>query len=91
MAETEELEGEDQQLRRLAALEHRARECFEVAESSREKLAALKTIADLVLAQLKLKKEMVPKEEVESVEFYEEQLRNFTYRVNELSRRRRGL
>jgi len=83
-------EAGDDLAKSLGAIEYHGWKCFEEAESVREKLAALKAITDLVLLQLRLKKDAVQKEDTESVEFYVEQLRRLGERVRQLAARRRG-
>ena len=83
-------EAGDELTKSLGAIEYHGWKCFEEAESVREKLAALKAITDLVLLQLRLKKDAVQKEDTESVEFYVEQLRRLGERVRQLAARRRG-
>ena len=75
-------------LKRLEALEYHAWRCYEEAAGARDRMAALKLISELVLSQIKLHKESVCREEVEGVEFYEEQLRELGERVGEFLKRR---
>ncbi len=90
MSDEKQENGHEEQLTRLELLEYHAWKCFEEAVSWKERLAALKTVAELVITQLKLKRDMVPKEDMESVEFYEEQLRQFSDRIKLLAERRGG-
>ena len=57
----------------------------------KDRLAALKMIADLVLAQIRIRKETQPQEDTESAEFYMEQYRALKERVDQLAERRRAL
>ncbi len=95
MTDETEPEGAQQQLERLRVLEAHAWQCFDEAGKTegafREKLAALKMIADLVLAQIRYRKETQPQEDIESAEFYMEQYRALKERVDQLAKRRRAL
>jgi hypothetical protein len=94
---TEEVmeDSSDEQLEKLKALEFHAWECFKEVQHKddafKDRLAALKMVADLVLAQLRYRKDTQPREETESVEFYMEQLRSLRERVEQLAKRRRAL
>lgn len=80
----------EERMKHLEALEGAAWKVFEDAESQRDKVAALKAIADIILKQIRLEKELAPKMEVESVEFYEEEIRRLGRRVGLFSARRRS-
>ena len=80
----------EQRLEWLEVLEYHAWECYGELKDTRERLAALKVVADLVLSQLKLTKELLPRKEIVSVEYYEEEVGRFRERVGLLAERRRG-
>jgi len=86
---------QDEQLKKLEALEYHAWQCFREVEHEkdafRDRLAALKMTSELLLAQLRYKKETQPKEDPESVQYYIEQFDSLRERVEQVVRRHREL
>ena len=76
-------------VKRMEALEYHAWKCLENAENNRERLAAVKTISDLLAAQMRLDKNE-KETEVDNAGLYEEQLQNLVERVRQLASRRGG-
>lgn len=86
---------QDEQLKKLEALEYHAWQCFREVEHKedafRDRLAALKMTSELLLAQLRYKKETQPKEDTENAQYYIDQFDSLRERVEELAERRRAM
>jgi len=74
-------------MKRMEALEYHAWQCLENAENNREKLAAVKTVSDILMAQLRIEKNE-RETEVENDAEYAEKLQELVERVRQLASRR---
>jgi hypothetical protein len=78
----------EKRLNQLEALKYHAWDLFESAETGRERLAALKMVADIVLLQIKQDKDSTTPKEDENARFYREELRRLGERIRLLTQRR---